>query len=127
MKWTPEEVALRFEEALLTLQKLPQIKIRGYFSTMPAVLRTLDEVAFMEPRPIKLKATSQQITDLEEALRWLEPLGIKERKVIWHKAARRPWKVICWDCKLSRTVAWEYWKKALFKIASKLNSEGKKI
>jgi predicted DNA-binding protein (UPF0251 family) len=45
-----------------------------------------------------------------------------ERKLIWSRAARVPWKQITYEMGVDRTTAWRRWQLALAKIASRLNA-----
>ena len=122
MKWTHTEVARRFEKALFTLKKLPSIKVQGYLSSMPHVLRTIEEIKEMDPKLIRLKATPEEITELEQTLIWIRWVSIDERKLIWKKAARIPEKIIAYEFQIHRASVSRDWKNALLKICKTLNS-----
>ena len=47
---------------------------------------------------------------------------VEERKLIWLRAARVPWKAITWEFGCDRTTAWRRWTLALTKIAARLNA-----
>ena len=65
----------------------------------------------------------EQINEMEEVLftwlKWLEP---DERRLVWLRAERVRWKVICHRFRVGRTKAWEMYGAALGKILAKLNS-----
>jgi hypothetical protein len=46
-----------------------------------------------------------------------------ERKLIWSRAARVPWKQISGELGCDRTTAWRRWQLALTKIAARLNAQ----
>ncbi|MCL7466071.1 DUF6362 family protein [Phaeovulum sp. NW3] len=120
--WTTDDVADHFQEAFRTLRKLPPVKARGYFSAWPAVMRTPREIAAMEPEPMRVWPSAAAITRLEQTFDWVLWIGEDERKLVWSRAARVPWKQICAEQGCDRTTAWRRWQLALTKIAARLNA-----
>ena len=120
--WTTDDVADHFEEAFRTLRKLPPVKAQGYFGTWPQVLRTKREIAAMEPEPMRVWPSPAAITRLERTFDWVAWLEEPERKLVWSRAARVPWKVISGEMGCDRTTAWRRWQLALTKIAARLNA-----
>lgn len=120
--WTENDVAAQFEEAILTLKKLPPVRMQGYFNAWPEVIRTFEEIAASEPTSLRLRATPDAISRMEQTLKWVTWVKVEERKLIWHRAARQPWKIICWEFGCDRTTAWRRWNLALAKIAARLNA-----
>lgn len=60
-----ECVADHFEEAFCcTLRKLPPVKAKGYFNVWPEVARTRQEIAAMEPQPMRIWPSAAAITRL---------------------------------------------------------------
>ena len=53
-----------------------------------------------EPMPLRLRATPDQITRMEQTLRWAIWVEVNERKLIWHRAARR---------RSGKQSGWEAW------------------
>ncbi len=119
--WTSEQVAARFREAILTLKKLPPVRVQGYYSVWPAIKLTPLEVLQQDKKPLKLRALPDAITRLDEVLTWLPWLSVDERRLVWQRAARVRWKVICAELGCGRTIAWHKWVTALEKIATALN------
>jgi hypothetical protein len=122
-EWTAECVADHFEEAFRTLRKLPPVKVQGYFNVWPEIVRTRREIAFMEPEPMRIRPSAAAITRLEQAFDWIVWIGIEERKLVWSRAARVPWKQISGELGCDRTTAWRRWQLALTKIAARLNAQ----
>ena len=120
--WTAECVADHFEEAFRTLRKLPPVKARGYISDWPDIMRSAREVAAMEPVPMRVWPSTSAITRLEQTFDWVLWIGEDERRLIWWRAARRPWKEITYDLGVDRSTAWRQHKLALTKIAARLNA-----
>ena len=121
-EWTADCVADHFEEAFRTLRKLPPVKAQGYFNTWPDIVRTSREIAAMEPQPMRVWPSAAAITRLEQTFDWMLWISVEERKLIWLRAARVPWKAITFEFGCDRTTAWRRWTLALTKIASRLNA-----
>ncbi len=121
VKWTPQLVAEYFEEAVSTTRKLPPVKAQGYFSVWPDIMRTPNELMMQKPRPMRLYPTPGAISRLEQTFEWIPWLEIEERKLIWKRATRVAWKIICRGLGCGRTTAWCKWMSALRKISSRLN------
>lgn len=121
-EWTDDTVADHFEEAVRTLRKLPPVRVTGYFNAWPEVLRSAKEIAAMEPQPMRVLPSTGAITRLERTFDWMLWITVEERKLIWLRAARVPWKAITFEFGCDRTTAWRRWTLALTKIASRLNA-----
>jgi len=121
-EWTGDTVADHFEEAVRTLRKLPPVRATGYFNAWPEVLRSAKEIAAMEPEPMRVLPGADAITRLEQTFDWMLWISVEERKLIWLRAARVPWKAITFEFGCDRTTAWRRWTLALTKIASRLNA-----
>ncbi len=119
--WTAEDVADRFREAVLTLTKLPPVKVQGYFSVWPAIKLNPLEILQQDRKPLRLLALPAAITRLDEILTWLPWLTIEERRLVWQRAARMRWKLICAELGCDRSTAWRRWVMALEKVAASLN------
>ena len=115
------EVEERLRSAARTLRRLPNVKVQGYFSTWPTIIREPLEILQMEPEPLRITPSMADITEMEEVLfvwlKWLEP---EERRLVWLRAERVRWKLICGRFGVGRTKAWEMYRRALASIATKL-------
>lgn len=111
----------RIQAAARTLRRMPDVKVQGYFSTWPTIIREPLEILQMEPEPMRLYPSQKSITDMEEVLfewlKWLEP---DERRLVWLRAERVRWKLICARFGVGRTKAWEMYRRALARIAAKI-------
>jgi len=111
----------RMRSAVLTLKRMPAVKVQGYISLWPNVIREPLEILQMEPTLMRIRPSTKDISELEEILfHWLPALEVDERKLLWLRAYRTPWKAICWQFGCGRTKAWEMYKQALGKIAMRL-------
>lgn len=120
--WSAKEVADHFQEAVETLRKLPSVSIQGYFTLWPDMKQAPAEIQQMEPLPVRLRATPGAISRLEQTAEWMHWIDIQERKLIWKRAARVPWKLICRELGCDRSTAWRKWVIACEKIAVVLNA-----
>lgn len=70
---------------------------------------------------MRIRPTAEDISEMEEVLfvwlKWLEP---EERRLVWLRAERVRWKLICGRFGVGRTKAWEMYRRALACIAAKL-------
>jgi len=115
--WTEEMVEKTFEEAIRTMQKLPTAKLRDYFTSWPQVIYSEIEILRMDQKPKKWPATPEAISRMEKACSWVLLLKeIEERKIIWLRAKRTPWKLICGEIGFSRATANRKWKNAIRQI-----------
>jgi hypothetical protein len=119
--WTADNVADHFEEAFRTLRKLPPVKAQGYIGAWPDVVRSPREIEAMTADPIRILPSTAAVTRLEQTFDWVLWIEEGERKLIWSRAARVPWKQISGELGVDRTTAWRRWQLALTKIASRLN------
>lgn len=118
--WTPAQVAQRFEACVSTLRKLPGEHYLGYARCWPEIKLTPRELARQEPRPIRLQATPRQITRMEQTLAWITWVNEGERRLIWLRAYRTPWRVIARETGFPRTSAQRYWQRGLLEISRNL-------
>ena len=119
--WTEEMVILAFEEAVRTLKKLPSEKLRDYFTSWPEVIYSRAEMRQMDQKPKKWPATPEAISRLEQTCSWIHFLEeVEERKLIWLRAKRIPWQLICGEFGFSRATANRKWKNAIRRITQKL-------
>ena len=97
---------------------------KKYKNSWPDFICSPEEILQqLEPVPMVLRPTPKQITQCWETCKWLRFEGIEKEEgdIIWMRACRKPWKVICWKIGCGRTTAVRKWKSGLHKIAIKLN------
>jgi len=121
-EWTPEMVAGRLAEAADTLRRLPRVKVQGYFSTWPTVIRDFWEAFGWHEAEVRLgPPTAAAIDRMDETVLWLRWLEPDEVRLVWLRAEGVRWKLICARFGVGRTTAWYKWSGALAKIAGRLN------
>ncbi len=120
--WTPRMVEDRLEEAADTLRRLPEERVRGFFSTWPPVVHDFWEAFGWDKARLRFGPPSAAaITRMDQTLLWLGWLEPDDARVVWLRACRIPWKMITWRLGVSRTTAWRNWAAAVITIAARLD------
>lgn len=101
-KLTIEDIKTRIESAVYVMRLLPNVRVQGYRAAVLDVIYTPQEKMLMDKKPIRIHPTGEQITQMDEVLTWLEVLEPWERKLVWKRGARIPWKFLCREFGLSR-------------------------
>ena len=111
----------RIESAALTLRRLPNDQRGGYNNTWPDMKYSSAEIEEMDKKRTYIRPNQQDVSEMEEVLfEWMKWLTKEERKLVWQRAERMPWKEICKGMGFSRTKVWGLYMKALKKIGAKL-------
>jgi len=111
----------RLQSAARTLRKLPLVRAQGYRNAWPEIFRDKSEIMRMEKEPMRVRPSPKDISEMEEIIfNWTGWLTADEHKLVWLRAERVPWKLICYQLGCGRTKAWEMYKVALAKISAKL-------
>lgn len=97
-----------------------KIIIPGCKAAWPDIIYTPLEILQQEKRPIKLRPSSEQLSRLDEVLSWTPILTELERKLIWYKAQRKPWKFICTALGISKSSGNEKLNKALDYLSDRI-------
>lgn len=120
---TIEEVAVRFEQCVTTLTRLPGGIQAGHASYWPEVVHTPRERARQPKGANRLSATPADITAMEQTLTWFDGLNPVQRELVWARAYRTPWRQIARQMGLPRTSAQRYWNQALLVVLEALTSQ----
>ena len=82
---------------------MPPVRPPRYRCCMPEIVYTPQEIAFMDRRPVPPRPTQWQVMVWEKViLQWMPLLDVDERKLVWKRASRIPWKFLCREFGLSR-------------------------
>jgi predicted DNA-binding protein (UPF0251 family) len=120
--WTPKTVADALEEAAQTLRRLPPVRVQGYVSTWPAIIRDFWEAYGWHEAEVRLGPPAPDAIDrMDAALGWLHVLEPNEVRLVWLRAEGVRWKSIAHRFGMDRSTAWRHWTCALIKIAAHLN------
>ncbi|CAJ0781059.1 hypothetical protein LMG18090_01271 [Ralstonia mannitolilytica] len=121
-EWTKEDVAACFEDAANTGRRLPPIRVQGYFSTWPTIVRKEWEAFAADERVYRPFPPSPQAIDrMLETMRWVQWLDVEQRHIVWMRAKGYGWREITLRFACDRTTAWRRWQRALEIVAAKLN------
>lgn len=120
----PELVRMRArtELAVMTLRglKVHNLRPRGLMAAWPNILRDFWEAyghVQVKNRPAYPSPTA--ITDLDAVMILINrALNKVERGLVWDRAARLPWKMVCDKLHCDRTVAWRMYTLALMKMVA---------
>ena len=118
-RWTAALVAERLAEAADVLDRLPEPKVRGFYSLLPLLP---DAPAGDGARTRPATPAPEAIDRMDEAIGWLCWLESEERRLVWLRAEGLPWKRITYRLEIGRTTAWQRWTMALLKISTRLNA-----
>ena len=132
---TPTDIEDRFEEAALTLRRLPNPPgsgARGYGRSWPDYVHEARHAYGYEDARMRVIPNSREIQRMEETLGWLALIGgdseqaiIDNRRIVWMRAEGYRWKQICRTVGCVRSTAWRRWTAALVTIANRLNRQRK--
>jgi hypothetical protein len=91
-QWTTEDVANRLGEAARTAHRLPPVRVQGYFNVWPAFARSEYERMASDDAPVyRFPPTPSEVDRMLEAMRWVQCLGVEQRKLVWMRAERWRW------------------------------------
>ena len=83
-EWTRDMVEDRVEEAADVLCQLPPVRLSGYFSTWPDILRSFGDKVGANPVPMRRPPPNPSaISRMEEAITWNRFLERDEAHIMW--------------------------------------------
>lgn len=105
-KLDEQQVISRLKEAVSTMRRLPPVRVQGYFNAWPDMVYTEIEIMRMDRKPKTWPATPEAISNMEEAILWLNLLEtVEDRKIVWMRASNIPWDIISKTFGFSRVTA----------------------
>jgi len=124
MTLTPREIEDRFEEAALTLRRLPERnRPRGYASSWPPVVHdAMQAYGYTPEAPMRIVPSAAAITRMEECFDWLLILDPEDARIVWLRAEGVRWRQVCYRAGVVRTTAWRRWAASLLTIAKHLKA-----
>ncbi len=120
---SPVEIEQRFEEAADTLKHLPAVRVPGYFTTWPEIVRRIAETEALagdRARPPRISPSPRAISEMEECFEWLSWLDPVDARIVWLRAQRNSWRNVCARMTMHRQTAWRRWAAALITISRRL-------
>jgi hypothetical protein len=101
-RWTPTLLAERLAEAADVLDRLPEPRVRGFYSLLPLLP---DGPAGDGARARPAAPAPEAIDRMDVAIGWLCWLDPEERRLVWLRAEGLPWKRITHRLGIGRTTA----------------------
>jgi hypothetical protein len=121
-EWNRDMVEERIVEAAEVLRRLPPVRLSGYFSTWPDILRSFGDRVGAKPVPMRRPPPSPSaISRTEETITWKRFFEREEVGLIWAREEGTPWKHLCHCFGVSRPTAHRRHDYALSVIAWRLN------
>lgn len=121
-EWMREQVEERLSEAADVMRRLPPVRVQGYYNLWPKIIYEFGDLVGQEAPRLKRPAPSPDaISRMDETLGWLRWLEAEDAKLVWARAERAPWKMICWRFGIARATAHRRWEYALSVITWRLN------
>ena len=121
--WTPDTIAARLAEASETSQRLPPASVRGYVNCWPEIIRAPWEVLASEDRrPHRFPPSPAAIDRMLETIGWMSWLPEDQRRLLWMRARRCPWREVCACFGIDRTTGWRRWQAGLVVLSERLNA-----
>jgi hypothetical protein len=116
-KLDSKQIIARFKEAVLTLKKLPSVRVRGYLNAWPDIVYSEVEIRRMDKKTKTWQVTPEAVSRMEEVLRWWALIEeTEDKKLVWMRAEETPWDEICKVFGICRSAANKKYKKAIDKI-----------
>ena len=123
---TIAEIKANLETAAYVDRLLPPVRSPRYRCLMPEIIYTPQEIALMDRRPVRPRPTQAQVSLWETVtLEWIPLLEIDERRLVWKRANRIPWKILCREFGLCRSRLIIKYDKAIVKIEFYLKGKEK--
>jgi hypothetical protein len=127
--FTPVQIEDRFEEAAITLRRLPNPPgsgPKGFGNSWPEYVRDPRHAYGYHDATMKVRPNAQEIARMEQAIDWLRLLSDPiDRHIVWMRADGHRWRAVCGRVGVSRATAHRRWCAAMLTIANLLNKHGK--
>ena len=118
-KISESDIVSRFREAIITIRKLPPVRVQGYFNAWSEIVYSKAEIRHMDKKSKIWPPTTEAISRMEEAMNWLSLIkDVKNRKIILMRANNIPWEIICKNFAMCRATAHKRWKSSINLIAN---------
>jgi hypothetical protein len=122
--WTTKMVEDRLLEAADVLNRLPNVGVGGFYAVWPTAMVEFADLVGQEPPKLRRPPPSPAaISRMEQTMTWLTWLEQQDAKLVWARAERARWKLICWRFGISRATAHRRWEYALSLITWRLNGK----
>lgn len=121
--WTPQAVADRFEEASRTARTLPPIRVQGYFSVWPRIVREQWELLTGDEKySYRAPPTPEATARMQEVMQWVQCLDVEDRHLVWMRSGKERWRTIATRLGVCVKTAQRRHERALAQVAEMLNA-----
>ena len=121
--WTIEDVANRFEDAASTARRLPPVRVQGYFTVWPMIVRSEWERMSAEEQPrLHFQPSPVEVDAMLEVMHWVQWLELDQRHLVWMRAKRYGWRDIAIRFACCTKTAQRHRQAALQCVAQRLNT-----
>jgi len=130
MPITPREIEDRFEDAALTLRRLPNPPgsgPRGYGGSWPDYVQEAKHAYGYAEARMQVIPSAADIQKMEDCIGWLHLLDPEDARIVWLRAEGVRWRQVCYRAGVVRSTAWRRWAAALLTIAKHLNAKEKSV
>jgi hypothetical protein len=94
--WTTKMVEDRLLEAADVLNRLPNVGVGGFYAVWPTAMVEFADLVGQEPPKLRRPPPSPAaISRMEQTMTWLTWLEQQDAKLVWARAERARWKLIC--------------------------------
>jgi len=128
MPITPREIEDRFEDAALTLRRLPNPPgsgARGYGTSWPDYVQEAKHSYGYTEVHMRVVPSAADIQKMEDCIDWLRLVHPEDARIVWLRAEGIRWRQVCYRAGCVRTTAWRRWAAALLTMAKHLNAKEK--
>ena len=121
--WETHEVANRFIEAAQTARRLPPVRVQGYLSLWPTIVRTAYERLSSEDTPtLHIPPSPRDVERMLEVMRWVQWLDVEQRHLVWMRAQHYGWREIGIRFACASRTAQRHWQVAVCVVTWQLNA-----
>ena len=90
--WDAKLVKALLIDAAETLRLLPSANLKNKLTYWPDVIQESTILWTKGYTPTRRRASPQKIDELDVILKWLLPLSAEERRIVWAKSCKIPWR-----------------------------------
>ena len=125
MTLSPREIEDQFEDAALTLRRLPNPPgsgAKGYGHSWPEYVHDAKQAYGYEEARMRVVPSARDIQRMEDCIGWLAYLDPEDARIVWLRAEGIRWRQVCIRAGVVRSTAWRRWVASLLTIANHLNA-----
>jgi len=121
--WETHEVASRFIEAAQTARRLPPVRVQGYLTLWPTIVRSAYERLSSEDAPtLHIPPSPRDVERMLEVMRWVQWLDVEQRHLVWMRAQHYGWREIGIRFACASRTAQRHWQVAVCVVTWQLNA-----